>query len=133
MKLIGKGKDLIDFSMISHFEFLFFLINSLEILLIDWDSSVEIDSNVKYSGTLSTASTFILENLANNENSSIKCLPIDDCISLLKMILIEIIPKCFREAILLKVRQGSLSGILGVYNQIRSYFKKYTTDSIACD
>ena len=101
----------------------FFLQTSLEILLIDWHSSMEIDSNVKYSGTLSTASTFILQILANNTNSSIECLPIDDCISLMKMILLEIIPKVFREAVSSEVRQGSISGILAVYNAIRKHFR----------
>lgn len=95
----------------------------MDILIIDWDSSIEIDSNVKYSGTLSTASAYILQELITNRNPCIECLPIDDCISLMKMILLEIIPKVFREAISSKVRQGSISGILGVYCQIRTYFK----------
>ncbi len=97
----------------------FFLINSFQILLIDWYSSMEIGSNVKYSGTLSTASSFILEELTNNRNSSIECLPIDDCILLMKMIFLEIIPKSFREALSSEIRQGSFSGILAVHRKIK--------------
>ena len=71
---------------------------------------------MKYSGALSTTSTFNLENLANNKHSSIKYLPINDCISLIKMTLLEIIPKSFRESVSSEVRQGSISGIPGVYD-----------------
>jgi len=66
------------------------LINSHDILLIDWNSSIEIGLNVKYNGALSTASNFILHELAKN---TIQCFPTDDCISFMKMILLEIIPK----------------------------------------
>jgi len=84
---------------------------------------MEIGSNVKYSGTLSKASSFILEELRNNRNSSIECLPIDDSISLMKMIFLKIIPKSFREALSSEVRQGSFSGILAVYRKIKREWK----------
>ncbi len=101
----------------------FFFINSYDIWLIDWHSAIEIGSNVKYSGTLSTASNFILQELSKNSNGIIQSLPIDDVISLMKMILLEIIPKDFKDAISSEVRQGSYSGILTVYSQINPYFK----------
>ncbi len=80
---------------------------------------MKIGSNVTYSGTLSTASNFILEELTNNPNSLIECLPTDDAISLMKMILLEILPKSFQESISSKVRQSSFSGILAVYDEIK--------------
>lgn len=101
------------------------LINSHDILLIDWNSSIEIGLNVKYNGALSTASNFILHELAKNTNVTIQCFPTDDCISFMKMILLEIIPKKLKEAVLSNVKQPSYTGIIGVYEQIkRTYGNK---------
>ncbi|UJR17179.1 hypothetical protein I4U23_004075 [Adineta vaga] len=96
---------------------------SNEILLIDWHSAIEIGSNVKYSGTLSTASNFILDKLSKNSNETIQSLPIDDIISLMKMILLEIIPKGFKKNILSEVRQHSYTGIRCIYDEMNDYFK----------
>ena len=41
----------------------------------------------------------------------------------MKMILLEIIPKKFKEAVLSKVKQGSYSGIVGIYLQLKTSFK----------
>ncbi|CAF4504298.1 unnamed protein product, partial [Rotaria sp. Silwood2] len=97
--------------------------NSYEILLIDWGSSIKIGCKVKYNGTLSTASTYILKELSNNRNRSIEYLRIDDCISFMKMILLEIISEKYKKAISSKVQQGSLTGIIVVYDQIKDSFK----------
>ncbi|CAF3506659.1 unnamed protein product [Rotaria socialis] len=99
-------------------------INSNEILLIDWQSSMEFGSTMKYNGTLSTASKFILEELAKNRDSSLECLPVDDCVSFMKMILLELIAEPFKEALSSEVQQGSFSGILGVYCQMKKSWKK---------
>lgn len=64
--------------MIINFFFSILLTKSYEILLIDWHSSIKIGSNLKYSGTLSTALTFIVYELANDTNTTIQCYPIDD-------------------------------------------------------
>ncbi|CAF3396275.1 unnamed protein product [Rotaria socialis] len=99
-------------------------INSNEILLIDWQSSMEFGSTMKYNGTLSTASKFILEELAKNRDSSLECLPVDDCVSFMKMILLELIAEPFKVALSSEVQQGSYSGILGVYCQMKKSWKK---------
>ncbi|CAM4901408.1 unnamed protein product [Rotaria socialis] len=99
-------------------------INSNEILLIDWQSSMEFGSTMKYNGTLSTASKFILEELVKNRDSSLECLPVDDCVSFMKMILLELIAEPFKEAPSSEVQQGSFSGILGVYCQMKKSWKK---------
>ena len=84
---------------------------------------MEIGANEKYNGALSTASTFILEQLTNNRDSFIQCLPVDDCISLMKMILLEIIPKATKEFLTAEVQQGSFSGIIIFYNRMKKIFK----------
>ncbi|CAF2084397.1 unnamed protein product [Rotaria magnacalcarata] len=98
--------------------------NSNEILLIDWQSSMEFGSTMKYNGTLSTASKFILEELAKNRNSSLECLPVDDCVSFMKMILLELIAESFKKALSSEVQQGSFSGILLVYYEMKKSWKK---------
>ncbi|CAF3911365.1 unnamed protein product [Rotaria sp. Silwood1] len=92
--------------------------NSTDILLIDWESSVEIGFSGQYRGTLSTASKFILNELINKRYDNIQCLPIDDCISFMKMILLEIIPEIYPKAISLQVKNGSYSGINVIYEEI---------------
>ncbi|CAF1296861.1 unnamed protein product [Rotaria sp. Silwood1] len=91
---------------------------STDILLIDWESSVEIGFSGQYRGTLSTASKFILNELINKRYDNIQCLPIDDCISFMKMILLEIIPEIYPKAISLQVKNGSYSGINVIYEEI---------------
>ncbi|CAF4222795.1 unnamed protein product [Rotaria sordida] len=76
-----------------------------------------------YNGTLSTVSTFILEELSNDRHRPIECLPIDECISFMKMILLEIILEKYKEAVSSKIQQGSFTDIILVYDQIRDSFK----------
>lgn len=90
---------------------------------------MEIDSSVLYAGTLSTASNFILEELGRNRNAPIQCLPIDDCISLMWMSVLEIISKVFKQAIQLKVQKASYTGIIVVYKEIK---QTYGNQSIIC-
>ncbi|CAF3886552.1 unnamed protein product [Adineta steineri] len=93
-----------------------------EILLIDCHSAIEIGSNVKYSGSLSTASNFILDKLSQNSKETIQYLPVDDVISMMKMILLEIIPIDYKNTISSKVRQHSSSGVLTCYVDINYDF-----------
>ncbi|CAF1249725.1 unnamed protein product [Didymodactylos carnosus] len=101
----------------------FYIYRNYDILLIDWHSAIEIGLNAKYSGTLSTASNFVLNKLAKDTNTAIQCFPTDDYISLMKMILLEIISKEFNEAVLSKVKQASYTGIIGVYEQIEMSYR----------
>ncbi|CAF4523727.1 unnamed protein product [Rotaria sp. Silwood2] len=82
---------------------------------------MNIDSNQAYNGSLSTASKFILNEL-NNGNRYIQCLPIDDCISFMKMIILEIVPQTFKNEILLEVKQGCYSGIINVFETIKNTY-----------
>ncbi|CAF1364160.1 unnamed protein product [Rotaria sordida] len=96
---------------------------SSEILLIDWQSSAEIGFSGEYNGTLSTASKFIINELTYKRHGNIKCLPIDDCISLMKMILLEIIPEeKYKNEISLEVKNGSYAGINFMYDQINDNY-----------
>ncbi|CAF1444930.1 unnamed protein product, partial [Rotaria sp. Silwood1] len=92
-----------------------------DILLIDWDSAINIGSHEAYNGSLSTASNFIINEL-DNGNKMIQYLPIDDCISLMKMIMLEIIPQKFKNDILLEAKQGRYSGIIDVFEEIKELY-----------
>ncbi|UJR27761.1 hypothetical protein I4U23_009034 [Adineta vaga] len=91
---------------------------SSDILIIDWRSASEVGFDQEYCGTLSTASKYILDRFIYKRNENILCLPIDDCISFMKVVLLEILPKEIKEKVLAKVKQGSYSGINLVYEQI---------------
>ncbi|CAF1152797.1 unnamed protein product [Adineta steineri] len=75
-----------------------------EILLIDWHSAIEIDSNVKYSGSVSTASNFILDKLSQNSKEAS-------------------ISSNYKNTISLKVLQHSSSGVLTCYVGINYDFR----------
>ncbi|CAF1515762.1 unnamed protein product, partial [Adineta steineri] len=98
-----------------------------DILIIDWQSAREVDFDQEYSGTLSTASKCILDHLAYKRNKEILCLPVDDCVSFMKVVLLEILPKEIKEEIQAKVKQGSYSGINLIYEQV---YEKYVNEQL---